>query len=360
MHIKIKYVNILLGDDMNCKNCGTRLSDKAKVCPNCGAFVDDSSGYTLLASNDRYYDVYSTEKKTKKKKSPFRSFLVFVLVILIAGGGTFLYFDKIAPMINKQPEMSFNQGSGIINKKDKVIYVLLDKSSNIQYIHGVALYNYDRTQIDEIREPVSTDYEYTKSIDSTFRSIFFDTKDYNINKDEKYTYTFEMKFSFTGSDKIYTYLHPVTFSGNITEDASDIIFDHTLNEGSAGNKKPESQTEKEDKNDKADYSFIHSGYWYTSPSTENGVRSISAFKFDEGGSYTVTHYVKNGDEDWKVSNENGTYKIEKDELILSLEGAFTLDSENEEIYESADSKKTQTLTNRKYNSLANTEDFFGL
>ena len=347
---------------MNCKNCGMRLSDKAKVCPNCGAFVDDSSGYTLLAADDRYYDVYSNEKKVKKKKSPLRTFLVFVLVIIIAGGGTFLYFDKIQPMMNKPPELTFNQGSGLINKNEKVIYVLLNKTSNVQYIHGVSLYNYDRTKIDEIREPVSTDYEYTKSIDSTFRAIFFDTKDYNINKDEKYTYTFEMKFSFTGSDKIYTYLHTVTFDGDISEDASDIIFDHTLNEGSAGNKLKQGTTKSGDteKEKKEDYSFIYSGYWYTTPTTENNVRSISAFKFDKGGSYTVTHYVKNGGDSWKVSNENGTYKIENGELILSLEGSFTLDGENEEIYESADTKKTQTLTNRKYNSLANTEDFFGL
>ena len=345
---------------MNCKNCGTRLSDKAKVCPNCGAFVDDSSGYTLLAADDRYYDVYSSEKKAKKK-SPFKSFLVLLLVVLIASGGTFLYFDKIQPALNRAPELSFNQGSGIINRNEKVIYVLLESNSNIQYIHGVSLYNYDRTEHEDIRESVSTDYEYTKNIDSTFRAIFFDMKDFNIVGGEKYVYTFEMQFSFNGSDKIYTYYDTVSFDGDIKEDASDIVFDHSLNEGSPSNNKKSGETEKTEKeNDTPDYSFIYNGYWYTSPSDEDGEKSISAFKFNKDKTYSVTHYIKKGDTEWNVSNEKGKYEIKDGELILSIEGTFTLDSENGEILEKADGKTTQSLTPRKYNSLKNTEDFFGM
>ncbi len=342
---------------MNCKNCGTRLSDKAKVCPNCGAFVDDSSGYTLLAADDRYYDVYSSEKK-KKKNSPFKNFLILVLVVLIAAGGTFLYFDKIQPALNKAPELSFNQGSGVINRNERVIYVLLDGNSNIQYIHGVSLYNYDRTEHEDIRESVSTDYEYTKNIDSTFRAIFFDMKDYNIVKGEKYTYTFEMQFSFNGSDKIYTYYDTVSFDGDIKDDASDIVFDHSLNEGSSSDKKKADNTEKEDGGN--DYSFIYNSYWYTSPSNEENQRNISAFKFNKDKTYSVTHYIKKGDTDWTVSNENGKFDIKDGELILSIEGTFTPDAENGEILEKADGKTTQSLTARKYNSLKNTEDFFGM
>ena len=334
---------------MNCKNCGTRLSDKAKVCPNCGAFVDDSSGYTLLAADDRYYDVYSSEKK-EKKNSPFKNFLILLLVVLVAGGGTFLFFDKIQPALNKPPELGFNQGSGIINRNEKVVYVLLDSKSNIEYIHGVSLYNYDRTKLDDIRKSVSDDYEYTKNIDSTFRAIFFDLKDYNIVKGEKYVYTFEMQFSFKGSDKIYTYYDAVSFDGDISEDASDIVFDHSLNEGSS--------SKKADKNEEEpDYSFIYNGFWYSSPLTKDSERSISAYKFNKNMNYTVTQYVKKGDADWTVSDKNGTFKIKNGELILSRGGTFTLDADNEEIVDKSDS---QAMTSRKYNSLKNTEDFFGL
>ena len=340
---------------MNCKNCGTRLGEKAKVCPNCGAFVDDSSGYTLLASDDRIYDVYSSEKKVKKS-SPFKTFIAFLLVVLIAGGGALLFFGKIQPSLNKPPEVKFTAGSGVINRNEKVVYVLLDKGSNIQYIHGAVLYDYDRETLGDLRKAVTDDYEYTKNIDTSFRAIFFDTKDYNIVKDENYTYTVEMNFSFTGSDKIYTYSQKINFSGDIKEDASDIIFDHSLSGETGKNKNAPAETEE----DKDDFSFINSGYWYTYPSTEGNVRSISAFKFDKGGSFTVTNYVKNGNADWNVSNENGTYKINDGELVLSDGAVFTLDADNEEITEKADGTTTQTLTNRKYNSLANTEDFFGL
>ncbi len=344
---------------MNCKNCGTRLSEKAKVCPNCGAFVDDSSGYTLLASDDRIYDVYSTEKKQKKKNSPLKNFIIFLLVILIAGGGGLLFFGKIQPMLNKPPELTFKEGSGIINKDEKVIYVLLDKNSDIQYIHGVKLYDYDKTS-GELRDAVSDEYEYTKSIDSTFRAIYFDMKDFNLVNGEKYTYTFEMKFSFNGSEKIHTYTDAVSFDGEITEDASDIVFDHSLNEGSQGSGENKKGTTAASTESKEDYSFIHEGYWYTYPSTQGNVRSISAFKFDKSNNYTVTDYTKNGNEDWKVSTEKGTYKIQDGAAVLDNGASFELDSANDTIAETADGKVTQLLTNRKYNSIQNTEDFFGL
>ncbi len=349
---------------MNCKNCGTRLSEKAKVCPNCGAFVDDSSGYTLLAADDRMYDVYSSEKKRKNKKkksSVLGNVIVFLLILIIGGGTVLFYLNNTGSLPSKQPELSFNQGSGIINKNDKVIYVLFEKGSDVKYIQGVSLYNYDRTKLDEIREPISTDYEYTKSIDSTFRAIYFDTKDFNIVDGEKYTYTFEMKLTLTGSDKIYTYTQPVSFDSSFSEDASDIVFDHSLNEGSASGKKNKSGgNNAEETTKKADYSYIYSSYWYTSPQTDGDTRSISAFKFNEDKSYSVTHYVKKGAEDWNVSTEKGTFKIQNGELILSLEGSFVLDAENEEIFEQSDGSTTQNLTSRKYNSIQNTEDFFGL
>ena len=344
------------GDNMTCKNCGAKLRDNAKVCNNCGAFVDDSSGYTLLAADDRVYDVYSNEKP-KKKNSGIRLVIAIIIVALIAGVGTYLYFEKIEPSLNKQPSLTFSQGSGLINRNEKVVYVSLPEGSNIQYIHGVSLYDYDRAAVEDLRDAISTDYEYTKNIDSSFRAIFFDMKDFNVDSANERTYTLEMQLSFNGSDKIYTYQDKVTVDGKFENDVSDIVFDHSMTDDGKNNKQTEKSTTKAQN---ADYSFVYASYWYTAPNTSDNVRSISAFRFNKDKSYTVTNYSKNGGAEWVVETEKGTFKINGDELVLDEGGSFRLDADKEEISEEQDGQTTQTLTSRRYNSLQNTEDFFGL
>ena len=342
---------------MTCKNCGAKLRDNAKVCTNCGAFVDDSSGYTLLAADDRVYDVYSSDKK--KKKNGGAKFVIALLIIaLIAGIGAYVYFGKIVPSKNKQPSLTFSEGSGLINRNQKVIFVSIPKGADVQYIHGVSLYDYDKTAVDDLRKPITTDYEYTKNIDSTFRAIYFDMKDFNVEKGVNHTYTFEMLFSFNGSDKIYTYQHKVTIDGTFEKDVSDSVFDHSLTgengETLQNGKKPKTTKKQEN------FKFIYEGYWYTAPNSEGDTKSISAFKFNKDKTYTVTNYIKHGTADWVVDTDKGKYQIKDGTLTLNEGGSFEIDSENEEISESNDGQKTQTLTSRKYNSIQNTEDFFGL
>lgn len=338
---------------MTCKNCGAKLRDNAKVCTNCGAFIDDASGYTLLASDDRVYDVYSKEKKPKN--NALRLVIAVLVFSLIAGAAAYLYFGKIEPKRNAAPELKFSQGSGLINRKEEVVYVSIPKGADIQYIHGVSLYDYDRTLYD-MRDAISTDYEYTKNIDTTFRAIFFNMKDFNVEKGVKHTYTFEMKFSFNGSDKIYTYLQPVEINGKFENDVSDFVFDHSLTKGD----KKDSKKVSKKKTDNDNYDFIYSGYWYTKPDTTDNIRSISAFKFNKDKTYTVTNYTKRGATDWQVEADGGKFSIKNGELILEEGGSFELDSEKEEIKESQDGKTTQKLTKRKYNSVQNSEDFFGI
>ena len=223
---------------MNCKNCGAKLKDSARVCPNCGAFVDDESGYTMITADDRIDDFYSSEKKPQPKKR-LRRFLIALLVILLAGGGSYLYFGYIAPMNHKAPEMSFSTGAGLINGDEKVIYAAIDDKGDMEYIHGVSLYRTppsDPSASSETgQEPLLTslDYEYTKNVDDTFRAVYFDTADLDLNKNEEYTYYFQIAVSYLGSDRHYYYTCSVNFSGDITEDVSDIIFDRSMYETNA-------------------------------------------------------------------------------------------------------------------------------
>lgn len=210
---------------MNCKNCGSKLNDNAKVCKNCGAFIDDNSGYVLLTSDDRFDDYYSSPEK-KKKAGGLKKIIVFILIVAIIGGGAYLYFDKLDPIIHKAPEVAFESGSGFIDGGDKVIFVTLD-NNNIQYIHGVSLYDYDISN-GKSENPVTTEYEYTKSIDSTFRAIFFYTENLNIKSDKNYNYYMEIKLGFNGDDRIYTYVQPVEFSGDIKGDVAETVFDHSM------------------------------------------------------------------------------------------------------------------------------------
>ena len=349
---------------MNCNNCGARVKDNAKICPVCGALLDDEANYTLLATDERYDDIYSAAEK--KSRGWLKTLIVTLLVIAVAGGGAYYYFWHNRPKERVAPIVTFTEGSGIINRNEKVIFVGVD-NSDIEYIHGVNLYEGDITSKAEDSEaqkpePITSDYEYTKNLDSTFRAIFFDTEELKLNKNKEYTYTFEMYFSFVGSDEIYPYTKVVTFSGNIKDDASDSVFDHSLTEDTA---KEESSTEPtteesttEKKTGSAD--FIYDGYWYTSPYTDGDNRSISAFKFGTDKTYKITHYDKKGEEDWVIYSEEGRFDIDGDTLLLDDGTQLIFDSEKEEIFEESDGKKTNSFTKRKYNSSLNAEDFFGI
>ena len=195
---------------MNCNNCGARLREDAKVCPNCGAFVDDGGGYTLLTSEEmEYEDYYSDEKKTpKKKKSGFRWFVSIMLTLLIVGCGAYYYFENFYNRTPDVPSVTFETGSGIINDDEAVIYAHIKDNSDIEYIHGVSLYRYVGETRSVIGNALSTDYQYTKNIDATFRTIFFDTDGLELSEGAN-VLAFEIKLQFYDSDEIFTYVQPI-------------------------------------------------------------------------------------------------------------------------------------------------------
>ena len=362
---------------MKCKNCGAKLPENAAVCSNCGARIDRNDEYVLLTSDDKMFDIYADvpeeEKintKKKKKGSGFVWFLSILLTLAIIGGGAYYYFENIYNPTPDMPKLTFEGGSGIINDDEEIAYILLKPDSNIEFIHGVSVYNYDKTKENaENKAAVSSDYEYTKSIDSTFRAIFFDVKDIEAEKGEN-TFTFEMKFSFYDSEEIYTYLEPVTFVSPAENDVADLIFDHSTEEettSKADTSESEETTAAENTNklSKSDYEFIYNSYWYTEP-VENGEElSISALKLNKNKTYSSTIYFKDGASSWQITTGSGSYKIENGFLVINNGEAtestyYKIDPETNSLYEEENGKKISELTARKYNSIKNAEDFFGI
>lgn len=357
---------------MNCKNCGAQINSDLKKCPNCGAKCDSDDGYFLLTTNEREYEIYDDSNERKKRILPFILAAVFIVLVAI---GSYYYFSNIYEKDdNEQVKMTFFEGSGVINDNQKVIYVALDDNSKVQYIHGVSLYDYDTNdKAHEKKEAVSTDYEYTKNIDDSFRAIFFFTDDLGIKEGEDYTYTFEMKFSFIGSDDVYTYTQDVQFNGNISEDISSVIFDHSFDEtndittsmtnGEEETVLQNSSTQAAGNVDNIDY--IYEGFWFTQPVKEEDSYIIYALKFNKNNTYTSTYYYKNRNEEWKISNYNGKYSIEDGCIVIdngesSEKTYYKLNSTQKTIIEEVDSQTAASLTNRRYNSVKNAEDFFGI
>lgn len=364
---------------MKCKNCGAKLKDNTEICPNCGAFIDSEKGYVLSTDDDAMFDISATVDEDdeeapvqKKKGRGFIRFLSLLLTLLIIGAGAYYYFTKIYQPKPDKPELTFVTGSGVINDDEEIIYVLLDEKSNIEFIHGVSIYDYDKTDKQaEKKGAVSTDYEYTKNIDSTFRAIFFDVDKLGELGTEN-TYTFEMSFSFYNSDKVYTYEQPITFSSQITDEASDLIFDHTLTDEQS-EKKDESTTDNAETTTKAPETtaasggmeFVYDSYWFTQPVQNGNEYIIAAIKINRDRTYTTTNYYKNGDSSWELTTHSGKYTVENGFIVIdngeATESTFyKIDTKNQTLYEEENGEKTAELSARKYNSIKNAEDFFGI
>ncbi len=365
---------------MKCNNCGARLDDNAKVCSNCGAHIDNNDEYVLLTADEKMFDIYADApederdralKRKNNKKSRIIWFISIIITLAIIGGGAYYYFANIYSPKTNQPELSFEGGAGIINDDEKVVYVLLSQDSKIEFIHGVSIYDYDKTDKSaENKDPVSSDYEYTKSIDSTFRAIFFDLKDLKPKKGDN-TYTFEMKFSFYNSDEIYTYTQPVSFTSPAKSNVADLVFDHSTEEETTASDSGDSAEEETTKAEKTtalsadDYSFIYDYYWYTEPIQNGEEYSISALKLNNDNTYVSTSYFKEGDGGWQITRGNGSYKIEDgyvviDNGVATESSYYKIDAQNNSLFEEENGQKTSTLEARKYNSIKNAEDFFGI
>ena len=344
---------------MKCKNCGTKIKGNETVCPNCGAFVDEQSGYTVITEDRRYEDVYSSEQK--RPRTGLRFFLIALLVIAIAAGGTFVYFKYLQPVQTTAPELTFTTGYGTINEGRKVIFIQPQGGKDMEYIHGVSLYNGKAEG-----EPLSTDYEYTKNVDGTFRTVFFYVDDMELDENATYSYTFVMTTSFVGSQLRFDYTQTVDFPGKIDEDVSATVFDHSMYERSENETTSEAETTApatEQATTEAttakqvSFDFAYEGYWYGAPSESGSKRSVDAFQFKSDGTYVITHYTQSGDSDWKTSTERGKFTAEGDTLSLTTESGVKLEIKAD------DSAKTLTLNGsemaaRKYNSTVNASDLF--
>lgn len=211
---------------MKCKNCGNIIDDNTKRCPNCGAFCS-KDGYILLTDDDALQQDYFDYEPPKKRRK-LVSIIIMILIIIIAAGGVYYYLN-IYTKPDNTPPLALTSGCGTINEDEQVVYVSIPENSRIEYIHGAALYDYDKTaDTKNNSEPISTDYEYTKSVDEVFRTVFFDIGAYDLEKNNEYTYTIEFEVSFIDSKQRYTYTQPVTLNNEVNNDASDIVFDHSM------------------------------------------------------------------------------------------------------------------------------------
>lgn len=341
---------------MKCKNCGARIRENETVCPNCGAIIDEDSGYIMITADDTVEDFYS-DAPPRRRKRGWRLALIILLVMAIAGGGSYAYFNYVLPRLQTQPALTFTTGTGVINDTEKVVYVKLDKGNNIEYIHGVCLYEEAAEG-----EPLSTDYEYTKNVDDSMRTVFFYVNDFDLKEDAQYHYVFTMTFSFHGSEVRYDYEQDVTFSGKIEEDASPIVFDHTMYERADNENAAAEETTAATATTApaaVDTAFVYEGFWYGVPVENGEKKAVDAYEFSDG-SYKVTHYMKDGDGDWQTATESGDLTEENGTLTLSGDGGTLT------VIVGADSTlKLQNagvasgeLVARKYNSAVNAGDMF--
>lgn len=357
---------------MTCKNCGAKLKQNATVCQNCGAPCGDDDGYFVLSSDE--YGNYADYGEPERKKPRVVKTVLFIIVVL-ACVVAILYFTGLGkqwglPFFDNgsnAPSLTFSTGAGVINDDEKVVYLTVNENSKIQYIHGVKLFAYNKTQDKNTADPISTDYEYTKSVGGEIRAIYFDTANLNLEPDQTYTYTIEAEFQFYDNDRHFTFDEPVTFSGDISENVADKVFDHSMQttEPASQTTTKAETTAKETTTEKpsttaasteksSSTKFLQNSFWFTAPETSGNYYSISAIKFSNGDDCTVTKYTKSGNSDWKTAVSKGKYTVSGDKLTVTVSNSSQTYSIN------FDYSSVSDLTARKYNSVKNAEDFFGI
>lgn len=361
----------------HCDNCGARINSNTRICPNCGAACNDGEDYFVITTQDKPKQE-PVKAKTNSGKSTVIVVLLAIAVIAAAAFGTYYYMENYYFKEDTQPKLTFSAGTGLINDDEPVVYVDLPDDSNVELIHGVTLYDYDITDKNaQSKEPVTTNYEYTKSIDETFRTIFFYLDDIEpaVADGENYTFTFQMNFSFVNDPTVYNYTQTVNFTAGDYKDVSDIIFDHTdsrietLPAGETTTVK-ETTTKKETTSQSTTQNvvnaeYIYNSFWYTEPENNGNEYTIYAVKFNKSGDFISTKYYKKGQSNWQTSTFEGTFEISGDQIIMdngagSEQSFYQLDSDAETLKQINNGEASQELTKRKYNSIKNAEDFFGL
>lgn len=346
---------------MKCKNCGAKVPNDSSICSNCGAVVDPNSQYVLLTNDAKPVNSQKAIKENKKKKRNNFFFTVIACILIVAAGfGSYYYFFN-QNMDKPQPQLDFYAGYGIINEDEQIVYVNVKDSAKIEYIQGVTCYDKKMYYMENGANKVSSNYQYTKNVDNSIRSIYFDMSDLKVEKGKNYTYTFEMKFSFHGDENVYTYYQPVNFVGTTKNNISEIVFDHTKQD----TKKTNEQTTTQAIIPTEDYLYDY--YWYSAPVAENKEYAIFALKLNKDKTLSYTAYHMNVGSPWDVKTSNGTYKIKNDRITINLEDAnesfqLIFDKENKALYDVdlETNNKSDQYTARDYNSLSITKSFFGL
>lgn len=359
---------------MKCKNCGAELPAHSNICFNCGKNSNDENSLALQAEDKQ--ETQGTEKYKKEKvvsvehkerrrrRISLVLFTVFTIVVLSASAiGSLMYYN--AQNAKKEiPTLTFTSGCGTINKDERIVYASFNDSSTVQYIHGVTLLPNDS----EGDAAISENYEYTKSIDDSFRVVFFDIDDLDLKDGEEYNCVFEIKVSFYSDENIYTYKQPVTFDTNARSDISDIVFDHTLNSKADDEDEKEKQTSsKKDAEgtatQSADADFIYNSFWYANPIKDGDNYYVTVYQFRNNGDCQVTQYSKAGDAGWETTSSTVKFEINGNKLTIIDDSAnenevISIDAENQKLI--SNNEENAELQARKYNSIKNAEDIFGL
>lgn len=344
---------------MQCRYCGGELDPKYPACPTCGTLLSKEDCLALTGKAK----ILEAEELAQKKRKNFiiTTISIIVSIAILTVGGYQMLNRYINP---EQPKMTFKSGYGIINGDEPVVFVEFGENEKLEYIHGVKLYAYDKSDDGAIGDALSSDYEYTKSVDGSFRTVFFDASEFDLKSDERYTYTIEMELSFVDNSKIYTYQKTVDFPSAITGDVSDTVFDHSMDDvdetTEADTTQPTTEpiteaTTTPEETTEADVTFIYASYWFMAPYSNNDSYNISSVKFEKNGKCTFTNFYKEGSANWKLTNSNGTYEVKGETLyVTDSEGmveSYAINSQDSTL---------SGLEARKFNSTKNAEDFFGI
>lgn len=89
---------------MHCTNCGSRIADTARFCPECGHPVEENQKQSAPAPQPEPTPVAQSEPVSATLPVPKRNnklvvtTLIILAVILGIGAGSFVYFTQFAPI----------------------------------------------------------------------------------------------------------------------------------------------------------------------------------------------------------------------------------------------------------------------
>lgn len=354
---------------MICKNCGAQLDEGVMLCPNCNTKIEQNDAFSLIAE-DENEPKQSFEKEQsidtvmrKRQKRGMIAFSIFTIVLLICSAVfPYMYFsDKLSKQ--EDPVLEFTSGCGVINKNEQVVYAGFVDSAIVQYIQGVELYN--ESDGKPVGDIISADYEYTQSIDNSFRVIYFDAENLDIGPSDTASLVFVIKLSVYGDDNIYTYYQNATFDYTTTTDISDIVFDHSQDVDVTVTL-PKEQTTRElptRVTTTIDISFVFEGYWYAPVVDDGETKSITVYQFirNDERDCNITRYTLDNNGNWtKQVKKKSQYLFENGQVIVTnaitgMSDVYDINGLTKKLYKQT-SEDDAELKHLEHNSQENAED----